>query len=267
MTPSFGLNVQDVCAELSDSESVMVLKGYFDDSSDDKRQRFCSIGGLIGSPQQWSRFQLRWAVATHDLPVAFHATDCEAQRGCCEGWTVKRTSSLMKTLTDIILSCGFGSYGAIIPVQEYLAVFPNSGKHDPYLLAFKQMLINMAYICRLAHLQGEDDTVTIIHEDGDTSPAAFQIYHDLKVLDGYADSKYLVGFSVSDKSLNALQGADLIAREAFKHADNLGIRKLRKPVDRLKSRTSFHLWTRESLEYLKCKGGPDNLGIPAFEWL
>ena len=57
----------------------------------------------------------------------------------------------------------------------------------------------------------------------------------------------------------ALQAADLMAREAFKHADNLGVRRTRKPVKELHDRISFHLWTKQSLEYLKDNGGPDNL--------
>jgi hypothetical protein len=117
----------------------------------------------------------------------------------------------------------------------------------------------MGYLCRLAALRGHADSITICHEDGQTSPAASKIYHDLKATPGWVDSKYLVGFSVAGKELAGLQGADLIAREAFKHADNLGKRKTRKPVKELHKGTSFHLWTRDSLEYLRSKGGPDNL--------
>jgi hypothetical protein len=56
----------------------------------------------------------------------------------------------------------------------------------------------------------------------------------------------------------ALQAADLIAREAFKHADNWGVRKTRKPVKRLQDRICFIMWTRPCLEYLREHGGPHN---------
>ena len=62
-----------------------------------------------------------------------------------------------------------------------------------------------------------------------------------------------------------LQAADLIAREAFKYADNLGVRRTRMPVKRLKDRMSFHLWNRECLEFLRDRGGPENLRFLA-EW-
>jgi hypothetical protein len=237
----------------------MVLRGCFDDSGDDKRKRFASIGGLVGGPRQWEEFDKKWSVATYDLKEPFHSTDCEAQRGCCKGWSVEKSTALMKSLTKIIAFTKLGAFGAIVPITEYRAVFPKSNEYDPYFLVLKQAIINMAYLCRLAAMKGHADLVTICHEDGQTSPSAFQIYRDLKEVSGWRDSKYLVGFSVADKRLSGLQGADLVAREAFKHADNLGVRKTRKTVKAIQRGTSFHLWTRDSLEYLKSKGGPTNL--------
>ncbi len=165
----------------------------------------------------------------------------------------------MKRLTAIIGKTRLGAFGAVVPITDYRAVFPNSKEHDPYFLALKQTIINMAYLCRLAEASGSADSVTICHEDGETFSVANQIYHDLKRTAAWIDSQYLIGFSRGDKCISALQGADLIAREAFKHADNLGKRKTRRPVKALHEGTSFHLWTRKSLEYLRDKGGPDNL--------
>lgn len=239
----------------------MVLRGYFDDSGDPDRKRFSAVGGLVGGPPQWSHFEKQWNLATYELKEPFHSTDCEAQRGCCEGWSIEQSAKLMKQLTAIISETGIGAFGAIVPVVDYHAVFPNCNKYDPYFLALKQTVINMAYLCKVSALSGNSASVTICHEDGATSPAASRIYHDLKDVPGWVDGKYLAGFSVGDKRLAGLQGADLIAREAFKHADNLGKRKTRKPVKTLHQGTSFHLWTRESLEYLRDKGGPDDLEV------
>ena len=237
----------------------MVLKGYFDDSGDDKRRRFSAVGGLIGSSGQWQAFDVLWSIATYELKGPFRSADCEAQRGCCAGWTVEKSASLMARLTKIVGSVHLGGFGAIVPIQEYRAVFPDAGEYDPYFLALKHTIINMAYLCRLAALSGNLDSVKICHEEGSTSGGAFEIYSRLKAVPGWIDAKYLAGFSVDTKELAALQGADLIAREAFKHADNLGVRKTRKPVKALQQGLSFHLWTRESLEYLRAKGGPDHL--------
>jgi hypothetical protein len=127
----------------------MVLRGYFDDSGDNKRESFSAVGGLVGQPDRWSQFEMCWSAATYDLSEPFHSTDCEAQRGCCEGWTIDNCNALMKTLTAIIKETRLGAFGAVVPVAEYRSVFPDSKEYDPYFLALKQTIINMAYLCRL----------------------------------------------------------------------------------------------------------------------
>ena len=151
----------------------------------------------------------------------------------------------------------------MIPIQEYHSVFPGSGEYDPYFLALKHMLINMAYIGAMMTERARRHAIIgikIWHEESPaTTAGAFQTYGELKALKKWEDGNYLSGFAVANKKLMALQGADLLAREAFKHADNLGIRPTRRPVKALKNRINFHLWNRECLEYLRSSGGPSNL--------
>jgi hypothetical protein len=64
-----------------------------------------------------------------------------------------------------------------------------------------------------------------------------------------------------DKSLHQLQAADLVAREAFKHFDNMGVRKTRIPVKRLGDSLNFINWDRPTLEYLRDNGGPEDLEL------
>ena len=97
--------------------------------------------------------------------------------------------------------------------------------------------------------------VKIWHEDSQLSWRVHQIYSEFKHLEGWGHSRYLEGFAVGPKKIMALQGADLFAREAFKHADNWGKRPTRKPVKEMRDQIAFHLWTRECLEYLRDHGG------------
>lgn len=99
----------------------MVIKGYFDDSGDDKKKRFAAVGGLIGAEGAWSDFEMKWAPATYHLKRPFHSTDCEAQQGCCKGWTIDQTRSLMKRLTNIIKESRLGLFGAVVSIPEYRA--------------------------------------------------------------------------------------------------------------------------------------------------
>jgi hypothetical protein len=151
------------------------------------------------------------------------------------------------------------AFGSIIPIQEYRSTFPDNGEHDPYFLALAHTLINMAHIGAEISPSLASGVSVCCEEDRRTSARAYQLYADLKATSSWSDGNKLVDFSVASKSLNGLQGADVLAREAFKHASNLGKRRTRKPVKRLRNRTSFHLWTKECLEYLKSRGGLDNL--------
>jgi hypothetical protein len=237
----------------------MVIKGYFDDSGDEKKNKFAVVGGVIAYENVWSHFELMWANATYDLKKPFHAADCEAQRGCCEGWTVQQSISMMKKLTDIIEETGLGVFGSIISIPEYRAVFPKSGEYDPYYLAVKHSIINMAYLGRLSAHDLDFRAISVMHEEGDRTGRVYEIFKEMKLVSSWPDAKYLDGFSIGSKRVNGLQVADLVAREAFKHVDNLGERPIRKPVKKLKNQTSFHLWTRECLEYLRDNGGQNNL--------
>jgi hypothetical protein len=239
---------------------VISLRAYFDDSGDEKHQRFAAIGGLIAGSRPWTVFDTHWSVATYDLKGPFHATDCEARRGVFAGWSLEQSNAMMKKLVGIIRLSRVMTFGAIVPIPDYRAVFPNSDPDDPYFLAFKQAIINMARVgADIDQHTLQEVGMRVVIEDGDSSSGAFDIWHQLRRIESWEHAKYLSGFGTGTKGLMALQGADLMAREAFKHADNLGVRKVRKPVKALQDRISFHLWTRECLEYLRAKGGPQNL--------
>jgi hypothetical protein len=237
----------------------MLIKGYFDDSGDDKKKDWAIVGGLVGYENVWSHFEVKWASATYQLKKPFHAAACEAQRGCCEGWTVKQCRELMKELTGIIKQTRMGVFGSIVPIQTYRDVFPNSGYYDPYYLAVKHSIINMAYLGRLSASTREFSAISLMHEQGDRDGKLYGIYKAMKGVKSWPDAKYLDGFTIGSKRVNGLQAADLIAREAFKLIDNIGTRPLRKPVRELKNQASFHFWTPECLEFLRAKGGQDNL--------
>lgn len=254
----------------AEDEVVMlqVLRGYFDDSADEQRKRFSAVGGLIGPSGAWFEFDTNWSVATYDLKGPFHSTDCDCNppRGVFAGWKKDKCDGLMKTLIKIIHSSKLMGYGSIVPIPEYRSIFPGSDEYDPYFLALKHTIINMAHIASNANDDPElarrgSVRVSIVHEDGPTSARAYQIYTELKSVSSWPDAQNLIGFTHADKNLCALQGADLIAREAFKHADNTGLRPTRRPVKSLKRRIAFHIWNRPCLEYLKAHGGPNNLEV------
>jgi hypothetical protein len=169
----------------------------------------------------------------------------------------------MKNPIKVIRETGLGIFGSIVPIPDYHAVFPDANEYDPYYLAVKHSLVNMAYIGRLSRHDRNFTSISLMHEEGDRIGRVFEIYRAMKSLTDWPDAKYLAGFSEGSKKVSGLQAADLVAREAFKHADNMGVRKMRKPVQHLADQFSFHVWTRECLEYLRDRGGPEDLSLIA----
>jgi hypothetical protein len=105
-------------------------------------------------------------------------------------------------------------------------------------------------------------SVKLWFEDSDTtSPSTFRIYQALRKLKTWPPASRLSNIDFGGKELCPLQAADLVAREAFKHISNLGVRPTRIPAKRMGDRLNFVVWNRETLEYLRDHGGPTNLEL------
>jgi hypothetical protein len=115
----------------------------------------------------------------------------------------------MKALIKIIRSCHLAGFGSVVPVPEYRAVFPGYAEYDPYFLALKHAIINMATLGAMVAPSFGSGGIQFWCEDGGTSVEAHRIYRCLKSVKTRSDRKYLTGSSTADKRLMALQGADL----------------------------------------------------------
>ncbi len=237
---------------------VAILGGYLDDSSDDKREQHFSFGGIICDVEQMGLFTLRWLSATHNLKEPFRSTDCETGHGQFETWGKPARDKLTIELVKIIREMKAWGYASAVSVIDYKSVFPNSERFDPFFLCVKSAIAGMANLAD--HI---DRRIDMWFEEGDHDSKIQEIHKALKNLPQWPGRSRLMAMTPRDKSLVPLQGADLYAREAFKHFNNLGRRAERKPVTALKKQLMFHCWTLPALEELKRQGGPDNLSAIA----
>lgn len=233
-----------------------MLFSYFDDSADKRRQKYFACGGLIGGDRQWHTFDLRWIDATHELDKPFRSTECECGHGQFADeskWPKPKRDDLMAGLVGLIREYRLSGFASIVPIDLYREVFPGSALYDPYFLAVKHTIINMAVI---AERIGE--RMKLWFEDSEsTSGTSLNIYHKVRST-SWKPAARLGGIAFEDKKLCPLQAADLVAREAFKHMDNLGVRPTRVPVKRLQQRLSFIVWNKETLGHLRDNGGPED---------
>jgi hypothetical protein len=239
-----------------------MLLSYFDDSSDPKRQRFFAAGGLVGVESQWNDLYVPWAVATINLKEPFRSTDCETRHGQFQDWNKVACDQLMDKLVTIIVDLELLGFASIVPIADYQAVFPKSGEYDPYNLAVRHTIINMAEI---GHRVGQERANVGMNcwfeESSATSGTTLRLYQELRAVSSWPQAKSLRGIHFGDKELRPLQAADLVAREAFKHFDNQGSRPTRIPLKRIGNRSTFIVWRREHLEYLRENGGPNDLEL------
>ena len=158
----------------------------------------------------------------------------------------------MKQLVGVLSQFNIYGYASIVPADTYKKAFPGCGEHDPLFLAATQTIHNMV---QLAHNAKAD--VSMWFEGSDVYPAIARIYN--KVRESKQPGAFrMKGISGATKELRPLQAADLVAREAFKHSDNFGIRPVRKPVKELADYLYFIRWTDKALQYLADYGGPEN---------
>lgn len=239
-----------------------MLFSYFDDSSDPKRERYFAAGGLIGGEAQWTQLHVPWAVATIDLKEPFRSTDCECQKGQFKAWTKNACDQLIRKLVTIIVDLELHGFASIVPSDEYRGVFPRSGEYDPYYLAIRHTIINMAELGHSASKKIKSGGMECWFEQShSTSNRTKTLYDELRAVASWEPAKSLKGIHFAGKDLHQLQTADLIAREAFKHFDNQGLRPTRIPMRRMSKLLNFIVWRKEQLEYLRDNGGPEDLGL------
>ncbi len=236
-----------------------MLFSHFDDSSDPAHQEDFAVGGLIGGEKQWADFHVPWAVATVNLTEPFRSTDCECNHGQFKTWSKPDCNALMGRLVSIVLERQLHGYASVVPIADYNAVFPGCGEYDPYYLAVRHTIINLANLG--LKVRGYDILGGMecwFEESNATSGSTLKIYKDLKTWEG---GRGLKGVHFGDKTIRPLQAADLVAREAFKYFKNRGTIKARIPVDRMRDVLNFCVWGRDALEYLRDYGGPEDVEL------
>jgi hypothetical protein len=214
----------------------MLLESYFDDSADPRRDKFYACGGFLGGPEQWDAFEMLWSQETHELKESFRSTDCETGHGQFSDWPKSRRDNLMSRLVSILRQTMVRSFASIVPIKEYKAAFPGCGEHDAFLLALRQAIMNMAFI---AHELKHD--VALWFERGPIDALIHEVFNSIADWKEWEPARRLRGPNFDTKKLRPLQAADLIAREAFKHIDNLGVRPPRIPVRRNGRKTIFRV--------------------------
>lgn len=234
---------------------VAEVECYFDDSSDEQRAKYCAYGFLIGSIEQWNYFDTLWGMQTKELQEPFRSTECECGHGQFKDWSKKKRDELMKSLVDLIDRLKLYGFASVVPVKEFREIFPKVSTEEAFTLAAAHCIWNIVHIVNKANWN-----VALWFEHGPHNGMVLDAYNSFKE-ENWKPGEKLTGIYFESKRLLPLQSADLVAREAFKHIDNLGTRKIRKPVQRMSDTLFFMLWDQSALKYFSDSGWPQDSQI------
>jgi hypothetical protein len=238
-----------------------MLNGYIDDSADDKRQRFAAYGGVLGMKTQMEQFELLWMHETRALTEPFRSSDCEGGHGQFTTWSHRDRVALMKDLVGLIKRRKIWSYGSTVSITDYRSVFPDSGEYGPSLLCATSALVTLSVMA-----DETEQPIAACFEEGELDGRILEVRKRLKTAKPWRGQARICSLTFGSKKIVPLQSADLMAREAFKHFDNEGIRPMRKPLERLTKQLMFHKWRLDGLQRIRDWGYPNDLNQFATEF-
>ncbi len=230
-----------------------VLKAFYDDSSDGKRERVFSIGGYFGKEEEWKKFESLWAREAGE--TVLHMTDCLAGWGDFSNWSESARNDLLVRLIGVINSVEIFGFQSAVSVQDFKAVFPNEQKGALYFFCFQECVGQAATWAS----EFSEHVAVIFDDEKDFKYRAHRLFDHLKRLKdrpGWEAMQWLgtVAFE-SRKRFRPLQAADIIAYTGYRLVNEISLRTQAELwwVSQLnqKQRLFGELWERDDLERLK----------------
>lgn len=200
-----------------------MLRAFFDESGHAADQNIVSIGGFLGTAEEWLAFDTKWQelLATHGIRE-FHASKISADHGVCKGWSRDRINALMSDVVSAITSRDLLGISHSIIVPDFQLVV---GRHSwfsmkfgsPYQLCYEASIQAAArWIQRNPKCEG--DRVEVVFASNLEHGGAARIEGERYVKhERYA---HLISdvMSAAARDVPGLQAADLLAYETFKYS-------------------------------------------------
>jgi len=206
---------------------------FGDESADETKQRTFAISALIASPEIWESFRLAWLNRTGGK--IFHASDCESDHGDfavtienCHADNLK----LYADLVQILAHSGVRGYAVAIDIGAWYEVFPGAPKDWGYYKCLQEVIKHFANTVEYRDSTGLEFTFDRRQE---SEYNAGLLYQYMVTLPEWKEHNIFMNARINFDSRKdvRIQAADIIAREAMKHLDNLGKRPMRRSLQAL----------------------------------
>lgn len=222
---------------------------FGDESSDQTKRRTFAVSGLIGRPEDWESFKKAWLERTGGK--IFHAADCESDHGdfaITTGNTHDDNLKLYCDLVQILARSGVRGYAAAIDIGAWYEAFPCAPNDFGYYKCLTEVIKHFARTPE--YHKGAELEFTFDHRQESEYNAGL-LYSYMVSMPEWKNGNIFMGTKISFDSRKdvRIQAADIIAREAMKHLDNLGKRPMRRSLQALTELQGvpfvFDFFTRE----------------------
>lgn len=203
---------------------VIALNELYADVSGSKDKTFVVAGAYVAGQPHWRKFRRAWGAILKDAGVdVFHATDFNLSEGEFVSWKgdAERQVRFSKRFTGCAtrrtaLGVGFGllraAYNEVLE-EKLRGLQRPDARVSPEAYAIMNCL---SHVDRVATEHGLHERFAVILESGGGSGDAVAILDMLKETGEPWTDRY-VSFTTMAKSERALQAADLLAYECWKH--------------------------------------------------
>lgn len=196
---------------------------YGDDSADERKERVCAIGIVVGHEDRWKATHDKWELRNHGVP--FHAKDCESDYGDFAQFSHEDNKARYRDMTTILAESGLEGLGVAIDLVAQEKVFPGSAELA-YFKAFTEILERV----KVFAVQNDESVKFTFDISADNRYNAAYVYQSIVANDRTALSHFDPEISFAPaKQCSRLQAGDLMAYESMKALDHtVGPKKRRR---------------------------------------
>jgi len=194
-----------------------MLQVFGDESHDPKRERVFAVAAIFGTEQQWVEFRGPWEDRLQGK--AFHATDCETDRGDFAGTDHSENLKLYAELTKILASSHLIGFGSGMDLAGYHEFFPDRPADIPCYRCFRDVVLQCGKWTKWAIPR--DEAQFYFDQRVESNYNAAVLYAHLATLSDWDCAPFLrKTLTIASRTDVGIQAADLYAREVMKHLDN-----------------------------------------------
>lgn len=257
------------------------VTAYFDESQDGVQSHVFALAGWTAWNIEWARFEPKWnsVLSAHQVRE-LHMREYESSWGAFRGWAPDRKIPLLAALIDtfeqsaVAPSKGPVGFWSAVPLQDYERFVrgrPLKWEDDPAFLCFLYCIKRILPFTIGTPKEVQIDFV--FDQKPELEERMRAVFWQIRHLPDLAEFRHRLGDLrfASRRNAPALQAADLLAYECYKHTANAlaGFPRLqRKSLARLKSRIVHcepmpaELLERVGLELDRYYGNLEVHGIP-----